>query len=48
MRAACSPKMILRLRAILLLALAPGLVAQTPRIARGIYAVVETCLLYTS
>jgi uncharacterized protein (TIGR03437 family) len=34
--------MILRLRAILLLALAPGLVAQTPRIARGIYAVVET------
>jgi uncharacterized protein (TIGR03437 family) len=42
MRAACSPKMILWLRAILLLPLAPGLVAQTPRIPRGIYAVVDT------
>jgi uncharacterized protein (TIGR03437 family) len=38
----CSPNMILWLRAILLLALAPGLVAQTPRIPRGIYAVVDT------
>jgi hypothetical protein len=31
-----------RLRAILLLALAPALVAQSPRVPRGIYAVVDT------
>ena len=42
MRAAGSPKIVLWLRAILFLALAPGLVAQTPRIPRGIYAVVDT------
>jgi uncharacterized protein (TIGR03437 family) len=42
MSAACSPKMIPWLRAILFLALAPGLVAQTPRRPRGIYAVVNT------
>jgi uncharacterized protein (TIGR03437 family) len=42
MRAACSPKMIPWLRVILVLMLAPGLVAQTPRRPRGIYAVVDT------
>ena len=42
MMAGCSPRTILWLRAILVLALAPGLMAQTPRIPRGIYAVVDT------
>jgi uncharacterized protein (TIGR03437 family) len=37
-----SPKTIRSWRTILVLALAPGLLAQTPRIPRGIYAVVDT------
>src|ERR1700691_4921052 len=41
MMAGCSRKTIMWLRAILVLALAPGLVAQTPRIPRGVYAVVD-------